>query len=86
MQIVGTRRIEEIDARRIFAGVFDTVSEFVYVTFAAKFECLGVIQDKSTGVDVYLGSSILMTQIPPFRFQVGDLSCPFFLKAIAKSM
>lgn len=83
MQIVGTRRIEEIDARRIFADVFDTVSGFVYVPFVAKFDRLGVIQDKSTGVDVYLESSILMTQIAPFRFQVGDLSCPFFLNAIA---
>ena len=67
MQIVGTRRIEEIDARRIFAGVFDTVSGFVYVTFVAKFECLGVIQDKSTGVDVYLASSILNDPNPSFQ-------------------
>ena len=54
MQIVGIRRIEESDARRIFAGIINTMSGFVDEPFVEKFECLGVIQDKSTGVDVYL--------------------------------
>jgi len=67
VQIVGTRRIEEIDARRIFAGIFDTESGVVYVPFVAKFECLGAIQDKSTGVDVYLASSILNDPNPSFQ-------------------
>ena len=54
MQIVGIRRIEESEARRIFASIIDTMSDLVIEPFVEKFECLGVIQDKSTGVDVYL--------------------------------
>jgi hypothetical protein len=37
------------------ALIIDTMSGFVNEPFVEKFECLGAIQDKSTGVDVYLG-------------------------------
>ena len=36
------------------AGTIDTMSELVNELFVEKFECLGVIQDKSTGITMFI--------------------------------
>jgi hypothetical protein len=51
------------------AGIIDTMSESVNGPFVEKFQCLGVIQDKSTGVDVYLDLSLLVLNVPNPSFQ-----------------